>query len=69
MMTREIMDKMTDKEFDAYLEERRKIKPYLERYARENMNNKNNEFYMSPDGFERWLKIEMREEKLKELGL
>lgn len=69
MITGRIINDMSDEEFDKYLEDRKKVKPYLERYARENMNNKNNEFFMTTGGFERWMKIEIREEKLKELGI
>lgn len=62
MMTQEIMDKMTDKEFDDYLEEMRKNKPYLDRYVNEGG-------YYSDLSYEEWLKREKRDEKLKELGL
>jgi hypothetical protein len=66
-MTQEIMDKMTDKEFDDYLKERAKDKPYLDRYVKEGGYNLKD----LSDGvsYEEWLKREKRDEKLKELGL
>lgn len=61
-MTREFWDSMTTKQFDSYLEERRAIKPYLERFAREGG-------YQSGVPFEEWCKVEMRNDRLKELGI
>lgn len=61
-MTREWWEKMDNKEFDSYLEERRKVKPYLVRYAKEGG-------YQSGIPFEEWLIVEMRNDKLKEIGL
>lgn len=60
--TREQINKMTGKEFDIYLEERAKDKPYLDRYVKEGG-------YYSDLSYEDWMTREKRDEKLKELGL
>ena len=62
MITKETLDNMADDEFDIYLEERRKTKPYLDRYVKENG-------YASGVSFEDWLKVELRDAKLKQLGI
>lgn len=62
MMTREIMDKMTNKEFDDYLKERAEVKPYLDRYTRECIYGG-----FDTTNFEEWLKETLRDERLNDL--
>jgi hypothetical protein len=54
-----IMKEMTEKELEDYFDWRVKYKQYIERYKQEEYNG----------GFQYWLKIEIRDEKIKELGL
>jgi hypothetical protein len=61
-MTQEIMDKMTDKEFDEYLLSIRGRKQYVDRYYLERHNETGIEF-------EEWMKMEIRQEKLNTLGI
>ena len=62
MITGETIEKMNDEEFDQYLLSIRGRKKYVNRYYLE----KHNETGID---FEEWMKMEIRHEKLKELGL
>ena len=53
------MKEMTEKEIENYFEDRIKYKQYIERYKEEEYNGT----------FLEWLKIEIRDIKIKELGL
>ncbi len=61
-MTREFWDKMTTTQFEEYLDERRALKPYLDRFVKE-------VGYSAGIQYEDWLKVELRNDKLKELGI
>lgn len=60
MITKETLENMTDEEFDNYLADRSKTKPYLDRFVREGG-------YNMPINFEDWLKQTLRDERLEEL--
>ena len=59
MITEETLESMADDEFDIYLEERKRLKPHLDRYYLED--------HWKTIPYEEWLKIELRDDKLKEL--